>query len=87
MSDDHAQLSEKLDRLEAAVAGLASSTLAIADRVELLRQEFSRSSLQIQRLGLNQESARAAAKRRDKSLAKISSDLDGIRRALQSRKS
>ena len=83
MSDDNAPLKEKLDQLEAALSGLASSTLAIADRVELLRQEFGRSAVQIQRLGLNQESAKAAAQRRDQSLSKISGELEGIRRALE----
>ncbi len=84
MSDDNAALAEKLDRIEAAVANLASSTLAIADRLDILQQEFARSAAQLQRVGLNQESFKLAGQRRDKSLADIAEALAAINRALES---
>lgn len=85
MSDDNAPLKEKLDQLEAVLSGLASSTLAIADRVELLRQECGRSAAQIQRLGLNQESSKVAAQRREDALRAISDELAAIRSVLEKR--
>ncbi len=83
MSNDNAALSEKLDRIEAVVSDLASSTLAIADQQSLLQQEFARSAAQLQRVGLNQESFKLAGQRRDKSLAEIADALRAIRRALE----
>ncbi len=84
MSDDNAAIEEKLDRLETALASLASSTLAIADRIDVLGQEFSRSAAQLQRLGLNQESSKLAGQRRDQSLKRIADELASIKNALES---
>ncbi len=83
MSDENAQIQEKLDRIEAAISSLTSSTRAIFDRIDLLHQEFGRSASQLQRLGLSQESAKIAAQRRDQSLAKITEELAAIRSALE----
>jgi|GEM_PF-6478431 len=83
MADENRVLMEKLDRLESAVAALASSTTEIGDRLDLLHQEFSRSAAQLQRVGLNQESFKLAGQRRDDALNKITAELSRIKAALE----
>ena len=82
MSEDYKSLEAQLSRIEQGLSSLAASTLAIADRFETLQQEFQRSATQLHRLGLNQESAKLAAQRQEKSLNDVAAALAAIEKAL-----
>ncbi len=84
MTDKIDALGDKIDRLEARLDGLASTTTTIADRMDVLAQECHRTATQVQRLGLNQEAAKLAGQRRDKSLDAIAEAIAVLNGAVAS---
>ena len=86
MADNFEAFNEKIARIEAVLEGLAASTLSMADRLDILTQECQRTAVQVQRLGLNQEAAKLAGERRDRSLKALTDALAALTATLENRR-
>ena len=74
MIDDQA-FEERIIKMEAALEQILATTIKLESRIDILRQEFQRTSTNIYRLGVNQESGKTVAGRHQSVLSEIQSQL------------
>ncbi len=75
MTDRQPSLEQRLIRIEKAQEEALASTVKLESRLEILRQEFQRTSTSIYRMGLTLESGKASAQRREAALSEIRQQL------------
>ncbi len=83
MSDREISPEDWLGRLEAAQQQMLAATAKIESRIDLLSQEFHRTSAMVYRLSLAEEAAKEASRRREEAITQLQERLSRIEAMLE----